>query len=1053
VAHWNLHFFGRPTFERDGATALLTRPTAIAFVAYVALADVPLGRSELARFFWPELDLERGLASLRITLSRARDALGDGLLAADRHEVRIMPGAAVWIDVRRFEQLLAPTQLDGASIDQLEEALRLYRGDLLLGTSSPGSSEVEAWQTRWVERLRGRFHDALGRLADRHGASGRVEEAIRVARRLVGSDPLNEAAHRRLMQLCARAGKRADALRRHDECAAILREELGVEPDEETRRLRDTIERGGDFAARPGAPLETAHVGRSTGSGARPHALPAPMAHFVGRESEIALAEQRLDDPACRLLTLTGPGGVGKTELALAIARRRADRYPDGACFVPLAGVADPELVASAIADALRLPLTGGVVSARLFEHLRARRVLLIVDNLEHLLRGAATLAEIAAAAPGVQILATSRERSSLRGEWELVVDGLPCAEPSDPSREPPSAAVALFVATAARVDASFALSPGNAATIHRICALVGGMPLGIELSAARVRSASPAEIAAELERNLDAFAGPRDAPSRQRSIRASFDWSYGLLAPNEQAALRRLSVCRDGASPEAAFAVAGASPALLAALGEKFLLRRDGSGRWGLHALIRQFAAEALAAQPDEQREALARHAEYYTNRLVTQAETITGRQRGAARPAMAANHDNLRAALRWAATHRRLDLLERCLDSFAAMEEALGHAREAEIVFTEIVASVRSAGGAPALLGRALVHAGRFALEGGAIADAAARVEEGLHLLLAADASADLGVAHLVAGRLARLQGNFEAARWSLRVSLALARPRGDRQTIAAALGELGWASLLTGDAAKAQRLVRGALARFRALDDARGAAACHGALGAAQLFEGDVSRAEASCREGVRAGRTTGDIPLRAELLMLLGRALSVRGALDEAAAALDESLRSSRALGYSETAAAALHGQGLVALARGEPSCAADRFRESLTLRAKSNARHGIAEAELGLGRALAASDPAQSRAHLDAALSSAMEAQAAPVVLEALMELSATSTAVHQPALRRALALIQAHPAASCATRDRAAAKLATLGGRARATAARPADLPAIFQSVRDAIDG
>ena len=391
-------------------------------------------------------------------------------------------------------------------------------------------------------------------------------------------------------------------------------------------------------------PLRTLDAGSSN--------LPARRTSFVGRTEELASIDRLLDDPACRLLTLVGPGGVGKTRLALEAASHRLNRYQHGVHFVPLASVASPDLLPASVAESLqfRIETQFSSFAARdqLLDFLRERTTLLVLDNFEHLVEGSELLTEVVEEAPGVAMLATSRERLGVQSEWVFGVDGMEVSGDGVKG----DGAVQLFVERARQADASFALTEDVRPQVARVCQLVEGMPLGIELAAAWTSVLPCAEIADEIERGLDFLStSARDVPERHRSLRAVCGHSWRLLADEQRDVFARLSVFRGSFTREAAAAVAGADLRALSDLVGKSLVRRLELGRFDIHEFLRQYAAGQLAEDPGRQRRASEDHASYHLGRLRSSQADLLGSRMADARDELRGDVADLGAAAAWAA------------------------------------------------------------------------------------------------------------------------------------------------------------------------------------------------------------------------------------------------------------------------------------------------------------------------------------------------------------------------------------------------------------------
>ena len=524
--------------------------------------------------------------------------------------------------------------------------------------------------------------------------------------------------------------------------------------------------------------------------------LPSPGTSFVGRATELEAIDGLLEDPECRLLTLVGPGGVGKTRLALEAAGRRIERYPHGVHFVPLVSVPAPELLAPAVAEAVHFPLSGFSAQEQLLDYLSERSTLLVLDNFEHLVEGSALLGELIERAPGVELLTTSRERLNVQSEWVYDVEGLGLTESINGG-----GALRLFVERAAQARPGFVLDENERLQALRICRLVAGMPLGIELAAAWVSMLSCAEIADEIERNVDFLAtSMRDVPERHRSLRAAFDQSWRLLSDEQRDAFARLSVFRGGFDRDAAKTVAGADLRLLSELASKSLVRRPGFGRFELHELLRQYAAEKLGVESaDASASTRERHARHYSGMLLERQGALMGPEMTVARDELRGELDNLRAALAWIVRENDEPTALAALEAFYTFLWMHGWFEGAETL--EPLA--RTAGFDPDDPGSASALAlaaatCRIAISARLGYDPAAEelALRCLPVLRARNLERDLGRCLCALGIVAVYRDVFTEAVSFLEEGIELARATDDTFTEVGALMDLGFAHLLMGD-----------------------------------------------------------------------------------------------------------------------------------------------------------------------------------------------------------------------------------------------------------------
>ena len=636
-----------------------------ALLSYLAVeAGRPHRRETLMAMLWPELSETAARNNLRQVLVTLREAVGDRTaeppyLLASRATIQFNPDSDAWLDVTAFTDLLAACDRHPhrspdsckTCARRLQRAAELYCGSFLAEFFLPDSVTFEEWALLKREWLQRQMLVALTRLTAYHERHGHYEQARHYARRQLELEPWREEAHRQLMRLHVLSGERHAALTQYEQCHRVLGEELGVEPEAETTALYEQIREAGEDV-----PIA---LERLVLPAERPHTLPPQTTPFVGRETELAEIGRLLDTIDCRLLTLTGPGGVGKTRLALQAAAGHLDAFADGIFFVPLVALHSSDLLIRAIANALKVEVEGASdPKTQLLAQLRHKEMLLVLDNFEHLLEGVDLLADSLRQATGVTLLVTSRERLNLQGETVFSVQGLslpdgPTGAPSSVAELENNDAVQLFVQSARRVRPDFALSPENQADVVDICRLVAGLPLVVELAAAWVRLLSCREIAREIQQNIDFLTTTlRDVPERHRSLTAVFDHSWRLLSAEEQAVLPKLALFQGGFRRQAAEEVAGASLATLAALVDKSLLQWNPTGRYVLHEMIRQYAHDKLQAS-GEMAIVQAGHLHHYLNWAIMAESHLVGADIAGWLDQFEAEHDNLRAALAWALAH----------------------------------------------------------------------------------------------------------------------------------------------------------------------------------------------------------------------------------------------------------------------------------------------------------------------------------------------------------------------------------------------------------------
>jgi len=710
---------------------------------------------------WPGLPLQSAQVNLRQTIYHLRQAIPEKpdeasgvdlpFLLSDRQTVRINPLYPIDSDVAGFIRFLE------GSIEQRIEATELYRGDFLADFYLVDSSAYESWTATRRAAFRRQALDALTGLATFHTEQGDYMEVEGLARRQLEIDNLRESAYRQLMTALALSGRRSEAISVYDECRQVLQSELGIEPSAETldilekirsQQLAADLHKGSpaDYAV-PVAPEEVGDDLESEAS--RPmqetllpldveryprYNLPPQPGRFIGREVELADLDAFIADPEVPLITIFGAGGIGKTRLALAVGEHQHQRtlakspkngdgmhlsppspiingdvkqeptFVDGVFFVSLASLSLVDQIVPTVAKAIGFRLETGARQSRsqkrqLLDYLNKKRLLLVMDNFEHLSDGAELLSEVVINAPDVQLLVTSRERLQLHHEQVYPIHGLGCllgdtGIPIEASDVLESPAAKLFLQSARRIQPDFEPSVGDIENLMSICSLVEGMPLALELAASWVEVLSLQEIAVEIRRSLDFLeTTERDVPRRQRSMSALFESAWDRLRESERQVFARLSIFRGGFTRQAAKAITGASIRLLAALVDKSFLHYDSQrGRYQIHELLRQFGAEKLALKPSELKQTRDQHCAYFCEWLRNKEPNLTGVGQQNVLTEIEVDSENVRSAWHRAVSNKDLMKLYRTVDNLALFYKMSGRYQEAEQATDKAAEALRS-------------------------------------------------------------------------------------------------------------------------------------------------------------------------------------------------------------------------------------------------------------------------------------------------------------------------------------------------------------------------
>ncbi|PDV97176.1 ATP-binding protein [Candidatus Chloroploca asiatica] len=1024
----DIRTFGGLTLQRDGQPlGELGSRKAEALLVYLAYVGRPVAREIVADLLWGEmLSPDRARANLSVLLTGMRHVLGP-YLETSRREVGLNPQLPCSLDAAELIRLLTPGR-DLVEPARYETGLALYRGEFLQGFAVRDTPTFEAWVLAEQEHLRRLVLMARRELTRIYLDQGAYAQGILHAEALLADEPFDDEVQQRLMLLLAHHGQLLAALASYDRYQSVLERELGVAPSAEVVALYQRL-RSGDFTHTPVQAIRTEPTPRAL------FGFPSEPTSFIGREQELHLLAARLADPACRLLTLIGPGGIGKTRLASQAALAHAATMHDGAVFVALAPLEQSDQVPTAIAttlgwhlDPTRPPLD------QVLDGLRERQMFVLLDNAEHLPELAPIVNAILQAAPDVRLLVTSREPLRLRAEWLIDLEGL--AYPRELTMlTPPQlarySAVQLFVQRAIQVSARFQLDEREAPAVATICRLVEGMPLGIELAAAWARELPCATIAQEVARNTDFLATRlHDVPARQRSLRAIFNHSWQLLNAQERATLTGLAVFRGGCTLAAAEEVLGhlvdrPIRPLLRALVEKSLVRQRDE-RYELHELLRQFATERLEAGGAGATRA--HHSTYFLQTLADALPALTGRNPRTVTEGLRADLANLRQAWEWASEHGQADTLGAAADALALLYERLGLLREGEGLFqsaadhlmmtAQTAPSASFAAERVAVIARLRAYQGRFTSQQGqhgaavllfgkieellpldnqpALAALVGRFRGNAHarqgdyglgeayLRQALGHAEAAGLPHIEAdcrsglGWLAEIRGDYAEARAAYEASLLLARSLGDAQRESIALANLGVIAEEQGRCTEAREAYMAALVIDRAIGDCPGEGMVLNNLGVVAYDEGHYSEAEERFTAALNLSRSTGDRRSEAIALVNLGRTAREQGAYQQAHTHYQASLELRRAIGNRLGEAHSLSGLGMLFHLMGDQARAERYVQEALDLARALGARSIIAYSLTYLG-------------HI------ALAQQNANAALDAYREALELRLALHQPA--------------------------------------------------------
>ncbi len=972
-----------------------------ALLIYLAQTGQSHAREFIADLLWDDRTTQQALSNLRTVLARLHKQVGDALVVS-RKTLTLAPQSQQQVDSVILLRTLAKVgPIDTpAKADALQTALDAYRGDFLADFRLPDAPQFEQWVTTTREQIRRQVIVAYDKLGQYAIATGAVEDGIALAQRWLAVDRLDDAAHTLLIRLLLEAGQTGAAVAHYDYCTELLRKELDIAPPAAMMTLIKNVLpsspalRKPDIVQPASAVLPT--VVKQPVNRPR-HNLPAPHDQFLGRVATQQDIGERLDQPWCRLVTIVGQGGVGKTRLATTVARSCRHHYPDGVWLVELAEIdrhdADlAEAIAVEIATVLDLRLSGSTTPVeQLLGHLQHKALLLVLDNFEHLLEGGAQLVlDLIERCEKVQLLVTSREALRTRAEWTVTLTGL--GYPTDATGEACSDAVELFAArrTQGRQDT---MSADDLVVVRQICRLVEGLPLAIELAAALAHCTPLRTIADELRAGFDALATSlRDVPHRHRSLQIVFEMSWRTLTNPLQARLARLSVCRGGFTAAAAQHIAAADTHQLAALVEKSLLTHNvETQRYTLHPVVRVYAAAELA----EVDPIVQKHAHYYLTLLAGQSAML---QKDAPQHAVAAlepEMENVRLAwqsgLALPSTSSAAGLLAAALTSLSIYYQLRGRSHEAEATMQTTLRTATAWGAAGlALATRSGLERARFQNRLGRYRAALETVEtalrdaqmcgdrwsEGMGYVLWGEALWRLGeyavaqtrlthaltVAHAIGstllvgwchhhlGVIDDIQSRYAMAHDHLQQACAAWRTIDNVQALSGSLNSIGLVCYHQGDLPAAEQAMEQALTLCNQLDDRHRQSTLLNNLSMISTEQGNYLSAHHYLQLGLELANANGDLAAQGLVYTNLGKNYRLLGKTGLAVESLEEGVQISESIGNRT-----LMATGLFYLAEtsreADPKRAEALYRQALSIARQDNLQHTECEVLIGMAEFL------------------------------------------------------------------------------------------------------
>ncbi len=954
----------------------------VALLIYLAQTGQTHSREFIADLLWDGRSTQQALSNLRTTLTRLRKQVDEALVVT-RKSLALAPEHREQIDaVHLLNILLEFGPVDTAEkAAPLQKALGAYQGHFLADFYLPDAPRFDAWVTTTRDHIHQQVRAAYEKLGQYARAANELDQGVSITRRWLEVDALNETAHTLLIQLLVENDQAHEAKVHYKYCADLFHRELDIAPP---AAMTDLL-----IDARPTPTLvieQPTPINR--------HNLPAPHNQFFGRTVVQQEIDARLDQSWCRLVTIVGEGGVGKTRLATTIARSRLDKYRDGIWLVELAPIdtddADvAEAIAVEIATVLDLRLSGSKKPIeQLLTHLQHKQMLIILDNAEHLLEATVQLVQdIFRHSETVQLLVTSREALRLQAEWVISLTGL--EYPTDETNETSFDAVDLFAARQAQQRRG-GISADELTAMGQICRLVEGLPLAIELAAGLTRQTTAQEIAAELEGNFATLTTSlRDVPQRHRNLKLVFDMSWQTLTPSLQQRLAQLAVFRGGFTEAAARQITGTKTQQLVTLSDKSLLSYDSTiNRYKLHAVVRAFAAEHRAATDQTPQ----KHTHYYLTLLAQHTEALQTSAPQAVMVEIEADMANIRQAWQTGLAECKVDLLLNALTSLSIYHQLRGLAHEAEgVMYTTLrTARIWEAKGLVLAI-RSGLERSRFQIRLGRYRPAIQTLKVVLPLAVqVADQGAE-GMGHVLWGEALWRLGEYDASDGKLNHALTIAHDFDDSLLLGWSHHHLGIINDIQSNYVTALNHLQQACAAWRAIDNLQALSGSLNSIGVVTYHQGDLPAAQQSWEEalslcakldnhhqqstllnnlsiiateqgdflsahhylqlGLELVTISGNLISQGEIYVNLGRNYRLLGKTDLAVESLEQGLEISELIGSHSSMAMALYHLAETSKTQADTKQAEALYNQALKIAQEDNLKHTECDVLIGLAELL------------------------------------------------------------------------------------------------------